>query len=139
MPPLRNSGGCLTVGRLLTLCVCRGATLAGGGAEPLLGSSPCDCSTGWQELKNSWKLFLLDLLRTRYIFNSLSTVGAHIQNCSRGVGWTAIFLASTFRSQSGEVRFLVPVFRPCCASLAFPLWQPPRQAHLVNKRQVCFS
>ena len=143
MPLLCNSGCGLIAGMLLTLCVYQGAgngeALVGSGAEPLLGSSPCDCSADWQKLKNSWKLFLLYLLRMRYIFNSLSAVRAHIQSRSRDVGWTAIFPASTFRSQSGEVWFSVPRFNSTCASWAFPLGQPPGEADSVNKCQVCIS
>lgn len=143
MPLLCNSGCSLIAGTLLTLCVYQGAgtraTLVGGGAGPLLRSSPCDCGTDWQELKDSWKLFVLYLLRMRYIFNCLSAVRAHIQNCSGDVGWTAIFPASTFRSQPGEVWVLVPTFNSSCASWAFPLGQPPGEADFVTKCQVCIS
>lgn len=118
MSLLSNSGYSLITGMLLTLCVYQGAgngeALVGGGAEPLLGSFLCACSTDWQKLKNSWKLFLLHLLRTRYIFNSLSAAIAHIQNRSKDVGWTAIFPANIFLSQYGEVWFSVPMFNFMC-------------------------
>lgn len=140
MPLVCNSGCSLIAGTLLTLSVHQGVgnreALVGGGAEPLLGSSPCDCSTDWQELESTWKLFLLYLLRMRCIFNSLSAVRAHIQNRSRGVGWTAIFPTSILPSQSGDVWFLVPVFSSTCVSGIFPLGQPPGEAGFVNKCQV---
>lgn len=46
------------MGTLLTLCIYQGVGGAeasvGSGAGLLLGSSPCDCSTDWQELRDSW-------------------------------------------------------------------------------------
>lgn len=124
MPLLCNSGCGLVVGTLLTLCIYQGVgsgeASVGSGAGLLLGSSPCDCSTDWQELRNSWILFLLYLLRVRCVFNRFSAVRAHIQSWSRDVGWTAIFPASILWSQSGQGWFLIPVFNPTCAIWAFP-------------------
>lgn len=109
MPLLCNSGWGLMVGTLLTLCIYQGVgggeASVGSGARLLLGSSPCDCSTDWQELRDSWTLFLFYLLRVRFVFNSFSAVRAHIQSWSRDVRRTAIFPANIFPSVWTELVF----------------------------------
>lgn len=116
-PLLCNSGCGLATGTLLTLCIYQGV---GSGAGLLLGSSPCDCGTDWQELRNSWMLFLLDLLRVRRVFNSFLAVRAHIQSWSWDAGWTAIFRSSILWSQSEQGWFVIPTFNPACSVWALP-------------------